>query len=67
MTDTQKIIVNMVMELEQCSLEEYEHIKPILRAKAQGNPHLLAFLEKVFMVVENRQPKLLEMKESVAA
>ena len=67
MTEKQKIIVELVAELEKCTLEEYEQIKPILKAQCQNKPHLLAFMEKVFMVVEGKQPKLIEMKGGAVA
>ena len=66
MTETQKMVVEMVTELEQFSLDEYESVKLILKAQAHGNTHLLEFLDNVFEVVEKYRPKLICMKECVS-
>lgn len=66
MTEKQKIIVELVKELEQYTLTEYEEVKPILKAQCQNKPNLLAFMEKVFAFVESKQPKLIEMKTIAA-
>ena len=64
MDDTQKIVVTLVTNLEQFSLDEYEQIKLTLNAKAYGKPHLLEFLHQVYAIVEEHHPKLIgEMKE----
>ncbi|MEE0106684.1 MAG: hypothetical protein UEY91_07825 [Lachnospiraceae bacterium] len=66
MDDTQKMVVTLVTNLEQFSLDEYEQIKMILNAKAYGKPHLLDFLQQVYALVEEHHPKLICTTKEVA-
>lgn len=58
-------IVNIYEELNQCTLEEYENIKPILLAVSAYNSHLMEFMKKMFILVDAKRPLLIEMKGGV--
>ncbi len=60
-------MTNLYEELNQCTLEEYENIKPILLAASAYDPHLMEFMKKMFILVDAKRPLLIEMKGGVVA
>lgn len=62
MFEKEKTIIELVRELQQCTLEEYEQIKYILLSEVRNKPNLLSFIHKVCELVEASRPKLIEMK-----
>jgi len=62
MNKKDEIIVEFVQELLKTPPEAYTEIKAILLSINTGKKALLNLLHKTFAFVEERQPKLLEMK-----
>ena len=51
----------LVIELSRCTPEDYQAIKLVLLS-AVRHPQVGTFLQKVFLLAEERRPLLIEMK-----
>ena len=66
MSDKDKLLFELIYELELCSIEKLEEMRLILLSVSADDPVLVHFLERVFAMVKRKQPLLLEMKHSAA-
>ena len=53
--------VQLVIELSRCTPEDYQMIKSVLLSVQRPQPAAY-FLQKVFLLAEERRPLLIEMK-----
>lgn len=53
--------VRLVIELSRCTPEDYQMIKSVLLSVRRPQP-AACFLQKVFLLAEERRPLLIEMK-----
>lgn len=52
-------ILDLIKELESCSTEEYEKVKPVILAQSEDNERLHRLMQDVFRFIESRRLKLI--------
>ncbi len=55
------LVTRIVIELSRCTPEDYQMIKLVLLSVQRPQP-AARFLQKVFLLAEERRPLLIEMK-----
>ena len=61
MSEKYKVLIDFILEMRKCSLDDYQEIKMILLICNRDKPRIANFLNAAFHVIESEKPLLIEM------